>query len=223
LAYRRTERVEARLADNRERIVRAARKLIADGGMGAAQVAAVAAAAGVATGTVYRYFPSKADLLVEVIRRVGDREVEVMAAIARGDGSPAERLAAAVRSFARRVVQGRRLAWALIAEPVDPAIDAERLALRERYSALIADIARAGVATGEFPPQDPRVTAACVVGAMIEPLIGPLAPEARAFENGGEALVEGIVAFCLGAVTRAERDAPEREAGHVEPRVAWKT
>ena len=48
----------------------------------------------------------------------------------------------------RRSPRGRcaspRLAWALIAEPVDPLVDAERLAYRERYAALIAEQLRAG-------------------------------------------------------------------------------
>ena len=35
--------------------------------------------------------------------------------------------------------QNRRLAWALLAEPVDPLVDAERLAYRERYATLVAD------------------------------------------------------------------------------------
>jgi AcrR family transcriptional regulator len=52
LAYRRTEKVEARLADARAAIIRAARRVVADGGFAEAQVATVAAAAGVATGTV---------------------------------------------------------------------------------------------------------------------------------------------------------------------------
>ena len=37
-----------------------------------------------------------------------------------------------------------RLAWALIAEPVDPRVDAERLAYRARYAALIAEGLRGG-------------------------------------------------------------------------------
>jgi hypothetical protein len=33
--------------------------------------------------------------------------------------------------FAERALRNRRLAWALLAEPVDPLVDAERLAFRE--------------------------------------------------------------------------------------------
>ena len=46
-------------------------------------------------------------------------------------GAPAaERLEHVLATFARRALRNPRLAWALIAEPVDPLVDAERLAYR---------------------------------------------------------------------------------------------
>ena len=50
MAYRRTEHVEARLADKRNRILSAARALVSEGGWSEAQVSHVASAAGLATG-----------------------------------------------------------------------------------------------------------------------------------------------------------------------------
>src|SRR5262249_10221517 len=52
----------------RERLVYAARKLLEDGGYGAASVQAIAERTGVSTGALYRHFPSKAELFVEVFR-----------------------------------------------------------------------------------------------------------------------------------------------------------
>src|SRR5216117_2759253 len=121
MPYRPTELTETRKARAREAIVAAALDQLADGGYASATVQAVAARAGVATGTVYRHFPSKADLFAEVFREASQHEVDAVAAAARGsrDGA-AGRIAAAVETFARRALRGRRLAWALIAEPVDP-------------------------------------------------------------------------------------------------------
>src|SRR5215218_4328167 len=79
MAYRATERTEARKAAVRERIVAAARRLIARGGYAEAQISAVAAEAGVATGTVYRHFPSKAELFADVFREASQHEVDAMA------------------------------------------------------------------------------------------------------------------------------------------------
>src|SRR5688572_29005914 len=109
MAYRPTERTEARKAAVRERIVTAARELVARGGYGEAQVAAVASRAGVATGTVYRHFPSKAELFAEVFRNASQHEVDAVIAAAAGADAPApERIAAAVETFARRALRGRR-------------------------------------------------------------------------------------------------------------------
>src|SRR5258705_13260191 len=102
---------------------------MAHGGCRGAQVSAGAEKAGVATGSVYRHFPSKADLFAEVFRRASQREVDATREAAEAAGGPASRrLAAAVETFARRALRGRRLAWALLAEPVDPAVGVEPLA-----------------------------------------------------------------------------------------------
>src|SRR5215217_4652815 len=113
MAYRATERTERKRAAARESIVTAARELIARGGYGEAQVAAVAARAGVATGSVYRHFPSKADLFAEVFRGVSQREVDAAraAAAAVEDPTATRRLRAAIETFARRALSARRQAW----------------------------------------------------------------------------------------------------------------
>ena len=54
MAYRRTERVIARLAARHEAIVAAARALASESGMGAVQIVPVAERAGIAAGTVDR-------------------------------------------------------------------------------------------------------------------------------------------------------------------------
>lgn len=189
-----------RAADTRERILSAARRLVAEGGFREAQMAAIAAAAGVATGTPYRHFPSKADLFVEVLARTSRREVEVVAAIASGDGSPAERLAAGIRAFAHRAVRGRRLAYALIAEPVDPEVEKARLGYRRQLGSVFERLLAEGIDTGAFRDQPVPATAACLVGALIEGLIGPLAPDAP--DADPDALAEAIVEFCLAAIVR---------------------
>ena len=73
-------RVAARLADSRRRILEAARIVVAEQGFAAAQVAVVAAVADVATGSVYRHFPSKSSLFSEMLRAVCDRELTVIRA-----------------------------------------------------------------------------------------------------------------------------------------------
>lgn len=160
----------------------------------------VARGAGVGIGTVYRHFPSKGELFAEVFRRASRREVEAVRAAAASGRSAQVRLATAIETFARRALAGRRLAWALIAEPVDPLVDVERLAFRRAYRDLIAEVVADGVASGEFSEQEPRISAAALVGAIGETLVGPLSPTAGAVDE--ERLVRGLVRLCLRSVSR---------------------
>jgi AcrR family transcriptional regulator len=185
----------------RERLLGAAQELIEEGGYGAASVIAIAERAGVAAGTLYRHFASKEELFVEVFRTVCDREVKAMRAAAAEmpDGaSHVDRLERVLATFAERALRRPRLAWALLAEPVDPLVDAERLAYRERYSGLTAESLRAGIAAGELPEQNVELTAAALVGGCGEALVGPLSPLA-----GSKPPVDEILAALRTFVRRA--------------------
>jgi AcrR family transcriptional regulator len=166
----------------RERLLAAAQELIEEGGYAAASVVAIADRAGVASGTLYRHFASKEELFVEVFRSVCSREERAMRAVATGVGGADDPVGAAkwletvMATFASRALGNPQLAWALIAEPVDPRVDAERLAYRARYAALIAEGLRAGIDAGELPEQNVELTAAALVGGCGEALVGPLSP-----------------------------------------------
>jgi AcrR family transcriptional regulator len=174
MAYRRTTAVQERIDATRARIVAAAHALIAERGYAGCSVALVADAAGVATGSVYRHFPDKGALFAEVFRSATQREVDAVAEAGAKPGSIDERVARAVETFARRALKAPRLAYALIAEPVDPQVEAERLVYRRAYRDIFAQVIADAVDAGELPAQDPEVAAAAVVGAMAEALVVPL-------------------------------------------------
>lgn len=208
MVYRKTETASQRLADTRARILKAARDLVADGGWAAAQVDNVAAKAGVATGTVYRHWPSKAELCAEIVATVSAREVEIVKAVADGDGAPIEKLQSAIHVFASRALKGRRLAYALIAEPVDPEVETVRLYYRAQLARCFERILREGIMRGVFPRLDPAVAAACIVGAFMEALIGPLAPTKGTGARADRHLIEQISQFCLRASLGTAEDKP---------------
>jgi AcrR family transcriptional regulator len=192
---------EQLLTGTRERLLQAAQELIEEGGYGAASVAAIAERAGVAAGTLYRHFPSKEQLFVELFRSVCSREERAMQAAAEqmeGAGA-APRLEEVLATFARRALRNPRLAWALIAEPVDPLVDAERLAYRGRYAALIAEDLKAGIAAGELPEQNVNLTAAALVGGCGEALVGPLSQLAARRPSSPE-VVSALRTFVRRAV-----------------------
>src|SRR5262245_16836524 len=210
VAYRSTERTEARRIETRRRITTGARELIAEGGYVAAQVAAVADRAGVAVGTVYRHFPSKSDLFAEVFREASQHEVDAMRdAMVSISGPASERVAIGIEAFARRALRGRRLAWALLAEPVDPAVEAERLHFRHSYRDLMAGVIAEGIEDGELPEQDVEATAAALIGAIGEAMVGPLSPThslngsrltARPRITDPDAVIAALINFCTRAI-----------------------
>ena len=180
----------------RERLLAAARELIETGGYGSASVVAIAERTGVAAATLYRHFPSKEELFIELFRDVCGGEMRAMRAAADEAGPGAlARLEAVLTTFARRALRNPRLAWALLAEPVDPLVDAERLEYRRRYAELVAGELRAAVSAREIPEQDVAFTAAALVGGCGEALVGPLSSAV-----GGEEVVTAIRAFVRRAI-----------------------
>lgn len=199
MAYRETHRVRERKAAQRDALLHAAEQLVREGGFVALTIQTLAARAGVGVGTVYRYFDAKSALATEVFSRATEREVAAVSAAITGNDAPEQRLSRAVDTFARRALRAPRLAWSLIAEPVDPAVDAARLHYRAAYTDLFETLIAEGVASGRFPAQPTRLSAAALVGAMAEALIGPLVTQPVT-----DAVIDPVRLFCLRAVGALE-------------------
>ncbi|MGH7893058.1 MAG: TetR/AcrR family transcriptional regulator [Candidatus Binatia bacterium] len=192
-------RANGRDGSTRERLVRAAREVLERGGYATASVIAIAEQAGVSAGALYRHFPSKAELFVEVLRAAGEGELAAMRAAATQAESFMGRLEAVVATYARRALHNRRLAWALVYEPVDPLVDAERLVYRRNYCRSMAALLRAGIAAGEFPKENADLTAAALVGVIGETLVGPLSPIGGEVASEAE-IVASLLRFCRRSV-----------------------
>jgi AcrR family transcriptional regulator len=201
MPYRRSALMQDRLADNRARIMRATRHLIARGGFRAARITSVAAEAGLSTGSIYRYFPSQAQLFIEVLSAAVAHEIELLERITTTAQPAPLRLQHAVEAFARRALEGRNLAYAFIAEPIGAQVDVARMRSRRDFSAVFQHLMIAGMRAGDFPPQDAEVAAACIVGAFTEALVGPIAPGSKAASPRARArLIAAISRFCVSAV-----------------------
>ncbi|MBV9309551.1 MAG: TetR/AcrR family transcriptional regulator [Solirubrobacterales bacterium] len=195
------------LTSTRERLLGAAQELIEEGGYSAASVIAIADRAGVAAGTLYRHFDSKEELFVQLFRSVCDREVRAMQGAAERmpeNADHVDRLETVLATFAERALRRPRLAWALIAEPVDPLVDAERLIYRERYRELAAGTLRAGIEAGEIPKQNVELTAAALVGGCGEALVGPLSPLASS-QPSSEEIISSLRTLIRRAVGDGHR------------------
>lgn len=189
-----------RLEARRAAILAAARDTASEGGMAAVQIAPVAARANVAAGTVYRYFPSKAELISELIADVSDRELIAIRRAADAAPGPSSALAATVTTIAVHVVSNRRLAWGILAEPVDVDVTASRVASRREIAAEIEGRIEAAVRAGHLPAQDTGLAATALIGALHESLVGPLATDDIDDPVRLRDSVQAITLFALRAV-----------------------
>jgi len=197
MAYRRTANVLRRLHARHDAIVDAARDAATAGGMAAIQIAPVAERAGVAAGTVYRYFPGKIELVGALVESVAEREIEAVRTAADAAPGPLSAVAAAVATFGARALRNRKLAWAVIAEPVDTDTDAVRQQYRRDLSAEIETRIRIAIAGGHLPEQDAGLAASALVGALLEGLIGPLAPDGMDDPARAREAVQTLTLFTL--------------------------
>src|SRR5271170_35319 len=154
MPYRRTENVTRRLAARHAAIIAAAREAASAGGMASVQIAPVALKAGIAAGTVYRYFPGKADLVAALLAEISEREIAALRAAADVAPGPLSALCAAIMTFAARALRQRRLIFAAIAEPVEAELDAARLSFRKALAAEFSALIRAAITGSHLPEQD---------------------------------------------------------------------
>src|SRR5438034_8203480 len=101
-------------AARRQRVIDAAMKLAADGGYDAVQMREVATEAGVALGTIYRYFSSKDHLLAEaLVEWAADLGRKVSRKPPKGD-TLADRVVDVLRRATRTMEQELKLSEAVI-------------------------------------------------------------------------------------------------------------
>ena len=201
MPYRRTENVSRRLAARRAAIIAAARAAASEGGLAALQIEPVAAKAGIAAGTVYRYFPGKTDLVAALLGEMSDAEMAALRRAAAAAPGPLSALAAAIMTFAARALQDRRLLYAAIAEPADAELNAARASFRQTIAAEFAALIAAAASRGQLPEQDAGLATAALLGVLIEGLLGPQAPAAAGRERD---VVQSLTLIALRALGVAD-------------------
>ena len=204
MSYRPTEKTEARKKAQHNLLLSTALTLVAKEGFQNLTIALLAEQAHVAIGTVYKYFDSKAELCAAVFRCATEKEVAQVRQAAFPEESHLScerRLASAIQVFSERALEGYRLAYALIAEPVDPNVQHERLKYRQAYGEIFEALIQEAIHSNEFCQQDVEVSAAGLVGTLSETLLGSIGShisEAKTIDQ--QKLIKSIQKFCLRAV-----------------------
>ncbi|HEY3216173.1 MAG TPA: TetR/AcrR family transcriptional regulator [Candidatus Eisenbacteria bacterium] len=140
-------------------IYNAAVRLIFERGYHGTSLRAVAGEVGLQMSSLYYYFPSKQDLLMQIMRRtMSDLMATVERAIAKA-ADPEGRLRAAIRAHILFHAKRREEAFVVDAElrALAPANYAAVVATRDRYERLFAEVLRDGAEQGQFRVPDAKL------------------------------------------------------------------
>ncbi|MFE0173957.1 TetR/AcrR family transcriptional regulator [Streptomyces sp. NPDC059002] len=156
--------------DAARRLLIAAVEAFAERGYHATTTRDIAGRAGMSPAALYIHYKTKEELLHRISRIGHDKALDILRTAADAEGSAAERLAAAVRSFV-----GWHAAHHMTARVVQYELDAlgeehrtEIVALRRRSDAAVRDIINDGVRAGEFDVPDVPGTTLAVLSLCID-------------------------------------------------------
>jgi AcrR family transcriptional regulator len=146
-----------------QEILAAARALLDQRGLESMTMDEIAAAAGVAKGTLYLYFHSKDELIQAMITKVGESILRDVQTAVQDPGSPAERLMRMVSVlieylnrerllfpiYARELLRGKKECregfWSRYQE------------IEDKFLALVTGLFAEGIASGDFIAANPRL------------------------------------------------------------------
>jgi len=144
-----TPRKRADARRNEESLLAAAAATFVTAGVDA-PVREIAAKAGVGVGTIYRHFPTRADLIVAVYRHQVEACAEAGPALLASSSSPHAALAAWINLFVDFLVTKHGLAEALRSD--NAAFQTLHAYFLDRLVPVCAGLLEAGVAAGEIRP-----------------------------------------------------------------------
>ena len=156
-----TARREARKAMSRGRILEAARGVFFRDGFMEANLDEVAKGAGVAKGTLYRYFENKAELYVAVLADDGELFERKLREAGSGGGSAPERMRRIADFYLEHWTTNRdyfQIFWAVENQPIIGALPEgvveEITRLWQSCLAILAEVVQEGVDEGSLAPCD---------------------------------------------------------------------
>ncbi|MFD9330617.1 TetR/AcrR family transcriptional regulator [Streptomyces sp. NPDC060065] len=156
--------------DAARRLLVAAVEAFAERGYHATTTRDIAGRAGMSPAALYIHYKTKEELLHRISRIGHDKAIDILRTAAEGDGSAAERLSVAVRSFVRwhaaQHTTARVVQYEL--DALGPEARAEIVALRRQTDAAVRGIIQDGVAAGEFDVPDVPGTTLAVLSLCID-------------------------------------------------------
>lgn len=183
----------------KENVLEAAVALFSRKGYHGTTVRDIALESGMLSGSLYAHFAGKEDMLFAIVERAAMDFLGALEPIARGRGSAATKLRAAMVAHLSVVSQSMDAAtiflheWKALSEGRQEQVQV----WRSRYEELLASIIRQGAESGEFRPVDEKFARLLVLSAVnwvyewYDPS-GSLGPEAVA-EKFSDLILRGLI------------------------------
>ena len=183
----------------REQILDGGRRAFIAGGFRGTSVPSIAAEAGVSVGLIYRYFPSKEELFLELCLSGTPDELRDLATRIAPIADPVERLTVAIDSYFDALFHAIGAPLVLQALAAAPADERIRAALKRRgddLRAFSALFVRDAVARGEMPPDTDVDEVAATTTMLLDGALVAVAEQGDALDRDEvrDRVVRGVVA-----------------------------
>lgn len=156
----------------RDSILDTAQAYVQSRGFNAFSFRDIADEVGIRTASIYHYFPSKADLGREVIRRYRSSLMSALAGIERTSSDGPRRLDELVALLAQSIEKGDRVCLCGILMSDCPTLDEEMrtelISMLEDVEAWLASVLKEGRAVGELQFADPPAVVARTIFASLQ-------------------------------------------------------
>lgn len=199
MPYRSTDKTRSRKDARRTDMMQAAVRVFADKGYYAATVRDIVAAANVAVGTFYFYFPDKETLFVHLYEETADFLLQSLQQAVNGRKTLPEQVMAGCQTYVNLATYEPAIVQLLLVGGVGalPELNARRVNFREGLIRLWQRPLEAALEQEQVPLQNTRRTAEGIAGGMDEMILNLLAlpnPDLEASAAANE-----MAAFALRA------------------------
>lgn len=195
--------LQERRADQRARLLEAARDVFAENGVAGASIDEIVARAHTSRTSFYRLFDNREDCLLQLYEQLTGKLTQAMLEAAARHDEPEAQLAAGIRALVDTVAVDPAGARVILIEVVGatPRVEQARLRVRETFADILAgELARSDEWSGT-PAAELRLIASATMGAVAE-ILAQVADEAAL--GNPENITQHLTAYVIRALAPPE-------------------
>jgi len=160
--------MEGAIPQRKEWIIEAAIRVFAEKGFHVAGMREIAEQAKVAIGTIYHYFKSKEDILIQIFREEIESRQRFLDELRTSGLSIREQIQRILEMHFERIKENRRLVKLILMERLEPNERFQKVfrSLYEEIAHYVEEIVAEGIEKREIAPCNPLITAYALIGAI---------------------------------------------------------